>query len=267
FVAPDSSGAESEAGPGRAPLRGWAARDVLPEQPEEVVEDRRDRAQWRVRVKEPGDPAEEIAEQVARARRSRDVQDDLIEVDVQSEQGQIEGSERQVEDVARATKRERQRDRLTGGVGGASREVRERSRQRPDRDELAVLDGNPGEIERPREGRDIGDRSRDRRAQPGSRGLGGARGRRNEKDRAEHCCGDEHAESGHGGLLARNGTHGTHWVMPPTAPWGRWVLALDGLASLNLWATSMTRGGLRSGETFTVRRLQRTCGRPRRNSL
>src|SRR4029079_13633587 len=33
----------------------------------------------------------------------------------------------------------------------------------------------------------------------------------------------------------RNGTHGTHWVMPPTAPWGRWGLALDGLAALNLW--------------------------------
>src|SRR4051812_28426312 len=53
-----------------------------------------------VAVEQPGDRAQQVAEQVARARLGRDVQVDRVEVDDQAQHVEVEGAGVQLQDLA-----------------------------------------------------------------------------------------------------------------------------------------------------------------------
>ena len=62
---------------------------------QDLVEQRREAARV---IEQSGDCAQEVAQQVARARNCRDVQDDLVQVYRETEQVEIEWTEYQIQD-------------------------------------------------------------------------------------------------------------------------------------------------------------------------
>jgi len=78
-----------------------------------LVQQRAQLRQQSAAVEQAGDPAEQIAQQVARSRLRGDVEHDLVEMHQQPEQIQIERTELEVKDLAGAIdRRDRQRDLL-----------------------------------------------------------------------------------------------------------------------------------------------------------
>ena len=77
---------------------------------------------------------------------------ELVQIDDEAEQVEMQRPERQIEDRARACRRERDGDGLRDRPEDGAEGVGERARDRADRDELTVLRRDPVDVENTREG-------------------------------------------------------------------------------------------------------------------
>ena len=75
---------------------------VLPQRAKQVVQETHESRKWPALIEQVGDGAQQVAQQVARTGLRGDVQNDLVEMDLQSQEVEVQRPQLQVEDLAAA---------------------------------------------------------------------------------------------------------------------------------------------------------------------